>query len=195
MTTAQTQKYTYTLTGNGIQVIPVAGGFYKLIAATGLVAVQRDSNGSKISGLQVNQGEIANFQRLTVTDESGGTNTITILIGDGRNTFIDTNVQVSVNKSVQISGAGPTLRYTPASGAASNALLANANRQWMFVQNNDPAVAVWIRMGPSGSAAVGNGIKLMPGDVFEMNTIVHTGLVTVIGEAAGTANSVCFFEG
>jgi hypothetical protein len=66
---------------------------------------------------------------------------------------------------------------------------ANDDRKYLWVQNNDAALIVWIRVG--GAAAVANeGIRLGPGETFEMSqnkNNVDPRVVQGIASAAGPA--------
>ena len=78
--------------GASIQLL-VAGGFYKLLSATGTVTVSREG-GSTIGPLLPGQGEREQFYRLTVTNTSGAINNVRILVAD--ESFIDTRVYGAV---------------------------------------------------------------------------------------------------
>ncbi len=83
--------------------------------------------------------------------------------------------------------------YTHSLGSATNAASAamaalNANRKYLLVQNDDDALTVWLKVG---AAAVANeGIKLGPGEDFEMRqdkNNVDPRAVNGIASAAGPA--------
>lgn len=75
---------------------------------------------------------------------------------------------------------------------ASTVLLAsNANRKYLFVQNNDPAGIVYLGLDWT-AATVAKGVRLLPGESFEMsgNAYVIVGTVTAIGSIASNTNVV-----
>ncbi len=83
--------------------------------------------------------------------------------------------------------------YTHSLGSATNASSAAvvaeaANRKFLRVQNDDGALTVWLKVG---AAAVANeGIKLGPGEYYEMRqdkNNVDPRIVNGIASAAGPA--------
>ncbi len=83
--------------------------------------------------------------------------------------------------------------YTHSLGSATNAssaavVAAAANRKFLRVQNDDGALTVWLKVGV---AAVANeGIKLGPGEYYEMRqdkNNVDPRIVNGIASAAGPA--------
>ena len=88
------QIYTYTIAANATVVLLSEGGFYKLLAASGDVRIAREG-GSSIGPILPGQGERIEFKRLTITDTSGVSNTVSILVAD--ESFIDTRIYGNVN--------------------------------------------------------------------------------------------------
>ena len=88
-----TTLYDFTLTANGSQVILADANMYKVLTATGDIAVTRDG-GATIKPLRAGRGEKnVPFQRLILRDLSGASNSGTILVGDSD--FIDDTIVLS----------------------------------------------------------------------------------------------------
>lgn len=187
------KKYTFTIAGNGVYRLQVAGDYFKILAATGLVRVR--GKFGELTSLVVGQGlEEADFDDLFFTDESGASNTITVFVGD-RN-FID-----GLTGNVGISGTVNTavVAQKVASGAATNTQVtvtnasttidaANANRQYLLIQNKDATGIVYLNFG--AAATVANGIQINPGGSWESGSFVPTGSVQAIGSIANNPNVV-----
>lgn len=90
-TTAQT--YNYRMGVGEVVNLLSAGGFYKILRATGSLSVSREG-GSEIALVLPGQGERTDFQRLTFRNTSGAINNISVLIAD--DTFVDTRVYGTV---------------------------------------------------------------------------------------------------
>lgn len=88
-----TQLYDFTLAANSSQVILADANFYKILTATGDVAITRDG-GSTVRPMRAGRGEReVDFQRLTIRDISGAPNSGTIVVGDSN--FIDDTIVLS----------------------------------------------------------------------------------------------------
>jgi hypothetical protein len=88
-----TQLYDFTLVANGSQVILADANFYKVLTSTGDLKITRDG-GSTVRPMRAGRGEReVEFQRLTITDISGATNSGTIVVGDSN--FIDDTIVLS----------------------------------------------------------------------------------------------------
>lgn len=100
------QIYTLNLAANQTQVLLVDGGYYKILSQYGPVAINREG-GSVLNPMLAGQGERLDFKRLSVTDVSGASNTVSILVAD--ESFVDDRIsgEVSVvdgGKARSISG-------------------------------------------------------------------------------------------
>jgi hypothetical protein len=188
MLTHQTKQYTFQLAGLASVDLVAPAAYYLINAADYSVTIRRDTNGSALTGMKVNQGEAVPFNRLTITNENGNTNNVTILVGEGH--FIDRNTVIGTN-SVAQGVATPTNRYTYVQpiAAAATATLALAKRQFVALQNLDPAVAVWFAFGMAAQINVA-GMRLLPGEYWETGNLCPPGSVSLIGEANCTANVV-----
>jgi hypothetical protein len=104
--------YEYPLAANQTVIIPVDGGFYKLLAATGDVQISRNGN-TGLRPLLPGQGERENFKTLTITDLSGAANNVEIIVAD--NNFVDDRIY----GNVQVIDGGRLLTMTDAAYVGS----------------------------------------------------------------------------
>lgn len=88
------QIYDFVLTPGGSANLAVAGGYYRIMSATGPVRVRREG-GSQLGPLYPGQGERQEFNRLTITDLSGAANTGYILVSD--ESFVDERITGEVS--------------------------------------------------------------------------------------------------
>ena len=81
--------YSYPIAAGASLILPVDGGYYKILSATGPLGVARNgANG--LDGLIPGQGERENFTWLTLQDQSGATNNVRVLVAD--NSFVDDTI-------------------------------------------------------------------------------------------------------
>lgn len=181
-----TNTYTIALTANGSFRMLVAGRFFKIMSATGTVSVQSDFG--KLADLTAGQGmEATDFQYLLLTDTSGATNTVKVLVADEN--FIDGlrgGIDITTAK-VPISAAFANVAATVTNASAS-LIAANAARQYLLIQNKDLTGNIYINFG--SAATVANGIKIAAGSSYEMNSTQSSGAVFAIGDIASNANIV-----
>lgn len=72
--------------------------------------------------------------------------------------------------------------------STTEVIAAAANRKFLRVQNDDGAITVWIKVG--AAAVLNEGIKLAPGEFYEMRqdrNNVDPRVVNGIGSAGGPA--------
>jgi hypothetical protein len=173
----QTQKYTYTLAAGETRTLDVQGSFYIVLAAQATITVTRD-DGSKLANLLVDQGEAVDFKKLTIKNDDGANaNTVTIIIGGSR--FLNNRVRAAL-----LCG-NPAAVFSPAPAGLWNVLGADSTRRWLAIQNNDPAVTIWVMVG--ANASIGGGIKVRPGEYWEPN-VVPLGSVSIYVESNCTGN-------
>ncbi len=72
--------------------------------------------------------------------------------------------------------------------ASAQILAANANRQYLLIQNNDPVGNIFISFG--AAATLLNGVKIPPGQAYELNNVCDDQAIFVIGDIASNANCV-----
>jgi hypothetical protein len=183
----RSQKYTQTLAASAALRLLVNGSFFKVMAASGSVRVTSDN--FDLSGISAGQGvQGSPFGYLLLTNETGAPNVVTVLVADAE--FVDASLStviVSTNKAPQ-TGATTSTNKTVTS-ASGSLLAANANRQYMLIQNNDASGKIWINLA-GAAATTANGIKLPPGGSFDMSGTVSTLAVTAIGDLATQSNVV-----
>jgi len=194
-----TKQYTFTISAFGVYRLQVAGDYFKILSATGIVKVNSPDWG-ELRALTVGQGlENAEFSDLFFTDESGANNTITVYVGD-RN-FIDGvtgDVRVINTPAVTVTGTptvnvtqsvNPDVPFTQAQGsvtaASTQALAAKANRQFLLIQNNDATAIVYVTLDGT-AATTAKGIKLNPGASLMLDSCCPTAAVNWIGSGATT---------
>lgn len=153
------QIYRLDLTANQAQILLVEGGLYKIMSATGAVAINREG-GSVLNPMLAGQGERVDFKRLTVTDVTGAANTVYLLVAD--DSFIDDRItgEVSVidgGKSRTLAGAAfmASLGCTAVAGQYAHVQLhahSTYTKQFVisgFVINSSSDATVSIFLGTS----------------------------------------------
>lgn len=184
-----TKKYTFTIGAFGVYRLQVAGDYFKLLQASGAVKVVGQFG--ELSGLITGQGlENSDFLDLFFTDESGASNTITVVVGD-RN-FID-----GVTGAVQITDNVPiraTLGNTAVTVTSASTMIdaANATRKFLLIQNKSTSGTIYLNFG--AAATVANGLKIGPGGSFESAQVCPVNAVYAIGDI-GSNPDVVIVEG
>lgn len=176
-----TKIYDFVVPANGPYRLTVAGDYFKILAATGPVHVKADWG--SLSSLIAGQGlEESPFQYLYFDNTLGVANTLRVVIGDEK--FIDGmsgSIDIGVAKAPR---SGVYAHTAPAVTLASTQMLAaNANRQYLMVQNQHPAGSVWVRADGVAAAAAAPAFRIGPGGFWEPGT-VPTGIITMIGDQA-----------
>lgn len=174
-----TQIYAVPLTANGSYRLLVAGQYFKILSATGAVRVE--SEFGALSGLIAGYGlEDTPFSYLYITDQSGATNQVSIVVGDEK--FVDTRVTGSVTFGpLNTSFVGAASNVT---NASAQVLAANASRKYLLIQNNAASGDIYIRLD-GGVVTTANGIKISSGGgAYELSTVVPSGAITAIGSVA-----------
>lgn len=86
-------------------------------------------------------------------------------------------------------GSMPANPSITAGGTAQQALAANSTRNFLLVQNTNTTGDLWFNV--SGTAAIGTGIKLTPGNAYEYPShFTPTGAVSIIGATTGQTYTV-----
>jgi hypothetical protein len=65
---------------------------------------------------------------------------------------------------------------------------ANPARKYLLIQNNDTAGIIYVAFGAVATSL--NGVKILPGGYYELNTTVPNNSVNIIGSIAANANCV-----
>lgn len=147
-----TQLYDFTLSANGSQVILADANFYKVLTSTGDLQITRDG-GSTVRPMRAGRGEReVPFQRLTIRDISGASNSGTIVVGDSN--FIDDTIILS--SAINVRPEAPSSNYKSSASLAANTaevvFLPAANTGGVIVQNINFLAT--------------NGASALPGAVF-----------------------------
>lgn len=181
--------YTETLAAGASVHKLFSGAFFKIISATGPVTVRTST--VKLAGLVAGQGfEKAPFDYVELTDASGGTNTIKYVVAtDGFLDGMTGNMAITSNVPPQ------SANFANAQGSVgvASALLvnANANRRYLLIQNNDSAATLRLRFGSAATAVT--GIKIGPGQFYEMADVQSTQAIHALADIATT--NVVIVEG
>ena len=184
-----TKIYTLTIAANQSQRLLVQGEYFKVMSCSGPITVLSDFG--RLDSLIAGQGlENTPFPYLLLTDASGGSNTVKILVGDQN--FIDgmTGSFVITSGKQPQSGAFTNVNAT-VTNASAQLLAANANRQYLLIQNNG-AGDIYVNFG--AAATLANGIKIAAGGAFELPGTVSTQQVFAIGSVASNT-AVITLEG
>lgn len=202
--------YTIILAANGTSSQLVSGRFFKILTCTGSLNVTSDFG--RLEGIGTGQGvEKTPFNYLTLTDVSGATNTVKIVVADEN--FIDTNAAVSISGLANVSvtntpnvsvtntpNVAVTTNKLAQSGSFANTqktvtnastqlVAANAARQYLLVQNKDATGNIYLNFG-AGAATTLNGILISAGGSYELDNIQSTQAIQAIGSLATQSNVV-----
>ncbi|MGM9480304.1 hypothetical protein ACS5PN_03830 [Roseateles sp. NT4] len=187
MTTATT-KYTFTIGAGQNWRQQVVGRFWRILACSGPVRVQNETD--NLDQCIVGDGkEKTPFGFLSVTDQSGASNTVTLVISD--EAFLNapvTNTVITATKNPQVSSLSHS---APGVATSSGQLIAaNAARQYLMVQNQHPTATIWLRNGVTAAVGTVPCIKVGPGGFWEWDAIGVTNAWQVIGDAANALVTV-----
>lgn len=64
----------------------------------------------------------------------------------------------------------------------------NESRQYLFIQNNDALGNLFVSF--TNAATLLNGIKIPPGSSYELNKVIPSNSINIIGDIASNANVV-----
>lgn len=132
--------------------------------------------------------EDTEFTRIRVTNKSGSETNIVLLVGKNvkvNSAKVSGSVAVTSNVPVRQS-LGQTL--STVLSTANTLLAANANRNYLLIQNKDPVGSIYIHF--SATATIANGIKIGPSETFILENNMHTGAVSAIGDISSNTNVV-----
>lgn len=185
--TTPTSKYTFTLGAGQMWRQPIVGRFFRILACTGPVRLQT-ANVSLDQCIVGDGMEKTAFDWLAVTDQSGGSNTVTIVISD--EAFLNapqTNTAITSMVSPKSGGFLNTQKtVTNASGAL---VAASPGRQYLLIQNKDSQGNIFVTFG-GAAATQANGLKISPGGYWEWSEVIPTGGINAIGDIANNPNVV-----
>jgi hypothetical protein len=176
-----TKIYTNTIAAGESWPLIVAGDFFKLLQVTAAVNVRGDT--VDLEGITAGQGmEHTPFTRLMITNPGGASCFVKIVIGDEN--FLDASLGGSVSIGTNVMPSGSHVPTAPAvTGASSQALAANANRRYLFMQNQHGSGNVWVRADGGVATQTAAAVKIGPGGFWEPAQ-VPTGQINIIGDVA-----------
>lgn len=188
------QTFVQTFTGPSTWELNVPGKFFTILGSTNAVNVRLYLRGQLLSlgeikamgaGLEVGgMAEGVQFDRVQV--DATAADTITIGIGNGQARYNRgaSNVTMIQNRVAQMAPVNTVKTVTNASGQL---LAANASRQYLLIQNKDPAGILYVNFG-AGAATTANGVQIAPGGSYELDLVVPTTAVQCIGSIASNTN-------
>lgn len=179
--------YIFQLQANAPYQLDVAGDYFKILSASGALNIRAEWG--TLNGLIAGQGlEDSEFSRLQIQDASGAVNQVRIFIGDEK--FVDglggtVNIAETV---VPRSSAFANVQKTVTS-ASAQLLAANPQREYLLIQNKDLTGSVFLNFG-AAAATVGNGIRIVPGGFYVLESVCTTQAMQCIGDIPNNPNIV-----
>lgn len=178
--------YDFTIPGGETINIPVIGEYFKLMSATAPVDVR--ASWGELRSLTTGQGlENTPFDRLTVRNTSGSSNTVRLFVGD-RN-FIDAiGGSVSATLTGVVKKAVGMVPVT-VTNSSTSIIGGNSLREYIGIQNKSLTGNIWIAFG-GASATTTNGLKLEPGAFWESGFLCPISQVFAIGDIASNPDVI-----
>lgn len=143
-----------------------------------------------LSGLEMTLGNIgdtgAAFDRVQIDVQAGDTVKIGIGNGQGRYNRGAASVTVTQNK-VPVSATFDNVAKT-VTNASGVLMAANANRQYLLIQNQSASGEIWIAFGKAATTA--DGVRIIAGGAFEMVGVCTTQEIRAIGSIASNTNVI-----
>jgi len=195
------QTYSQTFAADQTWELNVAGKYFTTLQCSQAVNVRFFKGGKKLdlgditsllAGLEVTLGNIDDlepaFDRVQIDVKAGDTVQVGIGNGQARYNRANASVVVVTNKQPQTGVFANTQKTV--TNTSAQLVAANAARQYLLIQNNDPTGNIFVGFG-AGAVTAANGIKLAAGGgSYEMNGTQSTQALQVIGDAASNANVV-----
>lgn len=101
-------------------------------------------------------------------------------------------LQRSTNGRLQVDSAKSSITCTNTAKTITNAsaelVASNTNRQYLLIQNKSASGAIYINFG--ATATLANGIRLNPGDSYEMSDVISIQAINAIGSIASNPDVV-----
>lgn len=193
------QTYTQTFAAASTWVLNVTGKYFVTLGCTVNLNIRFYKGGKKldlgdITGLQtgLEVGPLAGltdepaFDRVEI--DVTASDTVQVGIGNGQARYNRAAGSVIVSQAkAPISGAFANVAKTVTNASASM-LAANANRQYLLIQNNDTLGNICVTFG--SAATLANGVKIVPGGSYELNGVIPSAQIFAIGDIASNANIV-----
>lgn len=180
------KQITLKIQAGQTEEIGVVGDYVRIKTASVQVRIQVESGDVDAT---IEQGDALNlkpFTRLVISHADAAEQTITLLIGDGTSADsakVGGSVSVSNFPAVAVQSMSVGLRTVVGVGATNTAVLAAQARKYCLVQNIG-AGKIWFRFG--GSAAVDDGVLLLPGAAMVFDVVVPNDAINAISDVAGT---------
>lgn len=180
--------YSFNVAAGGSYRLLVAGKYFKILSATGPVSVLSDFGtlAPMIAGYGLTDTA---FSYLYITDLSGASNDVQIVVGD-RN-FVDSRITgqvVFAPLQATFSQAAPVV--TNAAGGVQ-LLAAYASRKYLLIQNNNAAAGDIFVTLDGTAPTTANGIKIAAaGGSYELSMVVPSGVIKAIGNIANNPNVI-----
>lgn len=140
-----------------------------------------------LSGLEVTMGEINDrnpaFDRVQIDVQAG--DTVKIGIGNGQSRYNRGSASVSIVQNKVPQSGNFDNQNKSVTLASTTLLAANANRQYLLIQNQHTAGNLWIAFGKAATTTA--GVRIVPGGFLLLDTVVPTQDVRVTGDVAHSA--------
>ena len=184
---------TLKVASGGKENITVKGDYVRIRSATtsGAAITLADQDSGDFVELSVGDDcEFVPFKNLIVSHDQGTEQTIKIIVSQGKRagaSQVSGAVTISGTPNVNVTGLVPS-RATGgnASATVTNAsaqlVAASSTRNYLLVQNKSATGTIYLCY--NGSATVANGIRLKPGESYELNCNVLTAAINAIGDIA-----------
>lgn len=188
------QTFVQTFTGPATWELNIPGKFFTVLGSTNACNVRLYDKGRLLdlgeikalgAGLEVGgMAEGVYFDRVQI--DATASDTITIGIGNGQSRYNRgaSNVTMIQNRVAQMAPVNTPKTVT---NASAQMLPANANRQYLLIQNRDPSGILYVNFG-AGAATTANGVQIAPGGSYELDLVVPTTAVQCIGSIANNPN-------
>lgn len=172
------------------------GKFFRMLASSGACRVEFFSNGSLQSVVDNVQGGFwresdETFDRVRVTDMSGGSNTVEIVTDMAKIGYDRLSISGAVVVEPTRSASGLIATTAIVTTISSVLRTSEAHRKWLMIQNRDAVGNIYVVFG--NVATIATGIKIGPGQTWESGLICPTASVQAIGDVASNPNVfTCF---
>lgn len=101
-------------------------------------------------------------------------------------------LQRSTNGRLQVDSAKSSIACTNTAKTVTNSsaelVASNASRQYLLIQNKSASGAIYINFGTTATLA--NGVRLNPGDSYEMSDVISIQAINAIGSIASNPDVV-----
>lgn len=191
------QTFSQTFAGATTWTLNIPGKFFTVLGSTNPVNVRLYNKGKQLelgeikninAGIEIG-GMVEGVQFDQVQIDTTAADTVTIGVGNGQSRYNRGNANVTVVQN-RIAQMVPTNTAKTVTNASAQLLAANVNRQYLMIQNRDPAGILYVKFGAAAvtGGTNGDGIMIAAGGALELDSIVPTTAVQCIGSIASNAN-------